>query len=308
MEALQNEEVVEQSAEEDRRWCVYMHTCKINNKVYVGITSQNIHKRWRNGGGYLNKNKEGKYHQSLMARAVLKYPNWDNDWEHIIFADDLSKEDARKMERLLVALYDTQNPDKGYNICSGGEISPMYGRHHSKKTVDKMKANHPHLSGEDAPHYGRPHSEETKIKMSQARMGTSNDSLKIAICQYTKQGELVGEFEYSGEAFEQTGISRSAIANCLCGLAKTAGGYIWKKSNEALTEEDICRATQMNTYRKKDTSDKYYKWYDKQKKKWRARFVHNGKSKYLGAFLTEEEVNDRIINHKNNFNNITEER
>lgn len=34
-------------------------------------------------------------------------------------------------------------------------------------------------------------------------------------------------------------ISRSVISNCLNGLSKTAGGYIWKYSNEQLTNDYI---------------------------------------------------------------------
>lgn len=307
MEELQNEEAVEETIE-DRRWCVYMHTCKVNNKVYVGITSQNAERRWQKGFGYLNKRKDGTYTQPLMARAILKYSDWENDWYHIIFAENLSKDDARTVERLLIALYNTQNSNYGYNICPGGEISPMHGRRHSKESIAKMKESHPHLSGEKSPHYGKPHSEETKIKMSQARMGILNESLRVAICQYAVDGELINAFEYSGEASEKTGVSRSAIANCLCGLSKTAGGFIWKKSDEPITEEDILSVQKRKPVKNKEITDKYYKWYDKQKKRWKARFVHDGKSKHLGSFLTEEEVDEIIANHKNNFSNIIEER
>ena len=293
MEERQNEEIIE-----ERKWCVYMHTCKHNNKVYVGITSQRTNKRWQNGLGYLNKNKDGTYKQPLMARAVLKYSDWDNDWEHIIFAENLSNNEARTMEHMLVALYDTQNPNNGYNICSGGEISPMYGRHHSQETIDKMKSNRVYLSGENAPHYGKPHSEEVKIKMSQARMGVANKSVMVKVCQYTKQGEFVNEYEYVGMASKQTGISRSAIENCLCGLSYSAGGYIWRKSCNKLTDQEIVKLNATN-----EDLGRYNKWYDKQKQKWRLRFTLNNQNYYLGTFKTKEEVNEAITQHKNNFKN-----
>ena len=174
-----------------------------------------------------------------MARAVLKYSDWNNDWEHIIFAENLSNNEARTVERLLIALYDTQNPNNGYNICPGGEISPMYGRHHSQESINKMRSNRIYLSGENAPHYGKPQSKESKIKISNSRMGVENEGLRIKICQYTKQGELVNEFEYLWMASEQTGISKSAILNCICGLSYTAGGYIWKRSNQELTDTEV---------------------------------------------------------------------
>ena len=48
----------------EKTWTVYMHTNKINNKVYVGITSQKVQNRWNNGKGYFVKNKEGRFRNS----------------------------------------------------------------------------------------------------------------------------------------------------------------------------------------------------------------------------------------------------
>ena len=167
MEELQNEEMVE-----DRRWCVYIHTCKVNNKVYVGITNQNPERRWRRGDGYLTKRKNGQYNQPLMAHAVLKYSDWDNDWEHIIFWDNLSKEEAVKIEILLIKLYNTQDVEYGYNLSSGGEFGGL-GVHHpcsdeqkrriseankgrvfSEDSRKRMSENHADFSGEKNPNYG----------------------------------------------------------------------------------------------------------------------------------------------------------
>lgn len=49
------------------------------------------------------------------------------------------------------------------------------------------------------------------------------------IGQYTKLEELTGSYNNVTEASRNTGISRTSITNCLSGLSKTAGGYIWKR-------------------------------------------------------------------------------
>lgn len=48
-----------------------------------------------------------------------------------------------------------------------------------------------------------------------------------SVAQY-EDGVKIAEYKNAVIASNITGISRSAIANALCGIAKTAGGYEWK--------------------------------------------------------------------------------
>lgn len=57
---------------------------------------------------------------------------------------------------------------------------------------------------------------------------TINNILK-KIIQYTKSEKVIGIYNDTTEASKNTGVSRTSIANCLSGLSKTAGGFIWKK-------------------------------------------------------------------------------
>ena len=50
-----------------KKFTVYMHTNRLNNKKYIGITCQDPKKRWRNGKGYKN---------GYFASAINKY-GWD---------------------------------------------------------------------------------------------------------------------------------------------------------------------------------------------------------------------------------------
>ena len=48
------------------------------------------------------------------------------------------------------------------------------------------------------------------------------------VYQYDKQGLLIKEWKGTKQPSEELGIYRGAIRNCLSGIVKTAGGYIWK--------------------------------------------------------------------------------
>lgn len=88
---------------------VYIHTSPYG-KVYIGITSQDCHKRWSNGNGYKN---------NAMFWADIKKYGWDN-FQHRIIKSRLSDDEACSLEIELIRAYDSTNPEKGYNQSAGG--------------------------------------------------------------------------------------------------------------------------------------------------------------------------------------------
>lgn len=116
---------------EDRTWCLYMHTNKINNKKYIGITCHIENRFGKNGSGYLRKKSNGEYNQPLFARAILKY-GWDN-FEHEVLFSNLTKEEADELENNLIEFYNLRNPKFGYNIKEGSSNG-----HLSEETKKKL--------------------------------------------------------------------------------------------------------------------------------------------------------------------------
>lgn len=147
---------MEEVKTEDKKWCVYMHTNKINNKAYIGITSRKPEDRWgNNGSGYRKE-------QPIFHRAIKKY-GWDN-FEHIIWADGLSEEEAKHIEVLLIALFKTNcdrynRPSYGYNNTDGGD--GWGGGSHSEEAKEKIKNKQ----------MGHTVSEETRHKISKSLKG-----------------------------------------------------------------------------------------------------------------------------------------
>ena len=49
------------------------------------------------------------------------------------------------------------------------------------------------------------------------------------VIQYNKKGEMLALYKNAKDASLASKVSHSSILNCLCGLSKSAGGFIWKK-------------------------------------------------------------------------------
>lgn len=141
----------------DKKYCVYMHISP-SNKAYIGITSRAPENRWGKNGYRYKRNNH-------FWNAIQKY-GWDN-FKHEIFANNLSKDEACKMEKMLIALFKTQDREYGYNVAPGGE-APMLGLKFSEETKKKMSDNR---KGENHWNFGKKTSEETKRKISEAQKG-----------------------------------------------------------------------------------------------------------------------------------------
>lgn len=165
-------------------YLVYKHTNLINGKIYIGITSKTPEERWKNGSGYM-----GNKH---FYSAIQKY-GWNN-FEHEVLYRDLTDTEAYSLEKELIAKYNSNNSNFGYNYSSGGEFVHL-GVKHSEETRRKMSENHADMSGERNP-----------------------NSVKI-ICLDTKE-----IFNSIGEAGRIFGIHKCGIHNVLKHKAKSAGG------------------------------------------------------------------------------------
>lgn len=67
----------------------------------------------------------------------------------------------------------------------------------------------------------------------------SSDSLKKEVSQYLRDGTFVCKYESIGEAYLKTGVPRCSIGACCRGEYKTAGNYLWRFSDEEITQEYI---------------------------------------------------------------------
>ena len=152
----------------ENNYCVYIHISP-NNKRYIGITGQNVKRRWENGRGYKNN--------VYFYRAIEKY-GWDN-FQHIIIAKGLTQNEAEWLEVELIREWDTTNKDKGYNISLGGNSGNKHTEETKRKIGEKSKGRN---IGEKGYWFGKSLSEETRKKISESHKGkTLSDEHKEKI-------------------------------------------------------------------------------------------------------------------------------
>ena len=231
---------------EDKRYTVYIHRNKINNKCYIGITCQTPNQRWHGGSNYIQKKADGSYSQPKFARAIKKY-GWDG-FEHIIWAEGLTKEKACRVEQLLIAMWDTIN--NGYNIRSGGETKSTLSEESKQKISEAIKKkweDEEYRKRMSDAHLGHGLSEEhkqklinanTNRKMSQYTKDRLNESKYKKVVQYTKDVKLIKVWDSMTEASDELSINRKGISN-VCRHPeryKTAGGFVWKYFEEVKEE------------------------------------------------------------------------
>lgn len=190
---------------------VYIHINQINNKMYIGITKQKVQNRWKNGIAYKG---------SILFYSAIKKYGWNN-FEHIVFADHLTKHEAMNMEKILIEKFQTQNKKYGYNITGGGDIPITHNDYVRKKISESV-------SGEKHPCYGKHLSEETKKKISEHTKGrtkalNAGNQPKKILCIETN---LI--YNSVADAAKAINKNHSAISLAARGNKNSAYGYHWK--------------------------------------------------------------------------------
>lgn len=232
-------------------YCVYKHTTP-SGKVYIGMTSNEPEKRWKNGKGYKLC--------TAFNRAIEKY-GWENI-SHEVVCSGLTKDQAEWKEKELIRLYESSNPENGYNLTSGGEsYSPNdEWRCRASESHKDFYKNHPEArEAISRSQIGRKAKESTKKKMSAARkeyialhpecrercrqtflgMKRSKENCeKLRVANMKKircvdTGELFSSIQ---DAAKFAGVCRTAVSNYLRGRSKSCGNYHFEYVNEVTTD------------------------------------------------------------------------
>ena len=249
---------------EERRYCVYIHKCLINEKVYIGMTCD-VKNRWRcNGINY--KPHDGKEWRSPFWNAIKKY-GWDS-FSHEILEENLTFKEACDKEKYYIQLYNSRDNNYGYNIAAGGNGGHIYknhprgmlGKHHSiekrrqqRELMIRLnkegKAGNTWKNGHPRGMLGKHHSEEYKERLRSIPAGEHPSAKKIAIkypdgkiVNYDCKKYLVEDLHLSGtlvnkilKSGEPYTVSKSCHSN-VDNLKKIEGCIIYYIENAEVTK------------------------------------------------------------------------
>ena len=217
-------------------FCVYVHINTVNGKRYVGITCQKPTRRWNHGNGY------GGY----FGNAIKKY-GWHN-FSHEVLLKHLTKDEACQWEQLLIALWETTNKEKGYNATSGGDGNFTIST--AGKENMSVAAKRRHL----LPETKKWNSEKGKKQFSTREAIEADRQQQIQylkdhpekryilarpVNQYDTTGRFIRQWKSIADAKRELGnIGIGSACNNTYGH-KTAGGFMWRYSDEVSGTENI---------------------------------------------------------------------
>ena len=223
----------------NNEYLIYKHVSPSNN-VYIGITSQKPEKRWHGGANYRG--------QPYFYNAIKKY-GWEN-FRHEIIRTGLTEEEAKIAERKLIKHYNSMNRSFGYNLSSGGDISPMKSERVRAKSSESHKGKTMLPQTRKAlldSRVGISLQDEHRAKISASiselwkdpeyRARNVSSHAVRSVDKYNKDGVFLSHYNSLKEAGEETGVDFRNIQACCKGRKKSAGGFIWRYSNPQANTE-----------------------------------------------------------------------
>lgn len=244
----------------EHRSGIYMCTCDINGKSYVGQSRDVKLRKCR----HLSELRNNRHFNKYLQSAYNKYGEDNFSWSVIEYC---CEEELDDREIYWIAHYNTYK--EGFNSNEGGSANRNFERTEEFKEKiseimkdvwsvadDRRKELSERMIGENNPMfgrygelnpsygkdhsgdkngmYGKHHTDKSKELNRQAHLGAKNKMSKPVVCIET---QVV--FASQGEAGRTMHCDSSTINKCCRNVKKTAGGYHWRYA----TEEEILNQT-----------------------------------------------------------------
>lgn len=222
---------------------IYKITNKINQKSYIGLTTQELNNRWKQHCDAAFNEKHPDY-KTPFKKAIRKYGENNFTIEIIDEADNLKK--LKELEEYWISYYRTYigwNDCKGYNATKGGDspthpirkvckVNILTGE--VEETFDTIKeAEQIYLRGIfEIVHnqsIGQKPKGYTWIFEDELSLWNKDSLLQKynAICQLSPKGELIKIWLNQEEAAKNVGTSQGNIWCCLNNQRQSAASFQW---------------------------------------------------------------------------------
>lgn len=230
------------------KYKVYKHTSP-DGKIYIGITSDTLQRRWKGGHGYK---------ANAPFAADIKRYGW-GAFRHEVVAEGLTQAEAEQEEVALITQYESANPLKGYNQDLGGtkrsastraKISaaltgvPLSAERRARMSIDRKgrKLTNECKQKISESHKRNPRVQAHILELNRARAGvphTAEHRRHISERQPARKsvinldtGEIFGCIQ---DAAHSCGGSHPNIVKVCKGERATAYGYRWAYKEETTT-------------------------------------------------------------------------
>ena len=155
----------------EKKGLIYLISNNINNKCYVGQTTQKLEKRWK---GHITDSRRNK---TLFSRAIKKHGA--KNFMITIIKTVNSMKELNELEAFFIKKFNTLKPS-GYNLDSGGG---NFWRHSSVgKKISEAKKGQTIAWNKNIPC-----SKETKQKISDSNKGRVSPMKGVKMSKETKK-------------------------------------------------------------------------------------------------------------------------
>jgi group I intron endonuclease len=218
------------SKDENNQYKLYIHTvpkeisCYDWNKYYVGITSKNnVNHRWENGCGYKSQ---------PFYRAIKKY-GWNN-MKHDVIYDNLTYQEAVRLEQIVILLLRSNISLYGYNITAGGEgvngyVMPQKERERRSECY----------KGKNNPFYNCKHTSETRKLMSLHHYDCSGDNNhhNKHVFMFDLDGHFLKEYVSITDACKDNNITDMCIIRAIQ-ERRQGNNYFWGYKEDIIIDDN----------------------------------------------------------------------
>jgi group I intron endonuclease len=138
---------------------IYLITCAVDGKVYVGKTVRPVQIRWIQHKSAANRGENTYLYRAMRHHGV---GNFSIQEVEEAYTDDFGCE----LEKMFIRWHDSTNSEKGYNLTFGGDGVPA-----TPETRKKISDTHKRLGTKGPGRETRHYSEEWRANVSKGRKG-----------------------------------------------------------------------------------------------------------------------------------------